>query len=147
MMSEAVNRRGLGERISAVLQGVHNNYDIDIFVKLIAAVAKLANVDMNRPGSSATLAIIVTVVVSFVSAWVLAAATVVVWHAFGGSFLLTAVGTGAVLWAGFTAARFITHDAFEGRPTSLTVLNIAHELVTVLVMALIIGVWPPAGTI
>ena len=64
-----------------------------------------------------------------------------------GSFLLTAVGTGAVLWAGFTAARFITHDAFEGRPTSLTVLNIAHELVTVLVMALIIGVWPPAGTV
>ncbi len=109
--------------------------------------AKLANVDMNRPGSSATLAIIVTVVVSFVSAWVLAAATVVAWHAFGGSFLLTAVGTGAVLWAGFTAARFITHDAFEGRPTSLTVLNIAHELVTVLVMALIIGVWPPAGTV
>ena len=51
------------------------------------------------------------------------------------------------LWAGFTAARFITHDAFEGRPTSLTVLNIAHELVTVLIMALIIGVWPPAGTV
>jgi hypothetical protein len=51
------------------------------------------------------------------------------------------------LWAGFTAARFITHDAFEGRPTSLTVLNIGHELVTVLIMALIIGVWPPAGTV
>jgi len=43
--------------------------------------------------------------------------------------------------------RFITHDAFEGRPSSLTVLNIAHELVTVVVMALIIGVWPPAGTV
>ena len=53
----------------------------------------------------------------------------------------------STLWAGFTAARFITHDAFEGRPTSLTVLNIAHELVTVLIMALIIGVWPPAGTV
>ena len=49
--------------------------------------------------------------------------------------------------AGFTAARFITHDAFEGRPTSLTVLNIAHELVTLVVMAIIIGVWPPAGTV
>ena len=53
----------------------------------------------------------------------------------------------SILWAGFTAARFITHDAFEGRPTSLTVMNIAHELVTVLIMALIIGVWPPAGTV
>ena len=46
--------------------------------------------------------------------------------------------------AGFTASRFITHDAFEGRPAALTVMNIAHELVTVLVMAVIIGVWPPA---
>jgi shikimate 5-dehydrogenase len=47
--------------------------------------------------------------------------------------------------AGFIAARFITHDAFDRRPRGLTILNIAHELVTVLVMALIIGVWPPAG--
>ncbi|EIT70663.1 alanyl-tRNA synthetase [Hydrocarboniphaga effusa AP103] len=47
---------GMGlERISAVLQGVHNNYDIDIFVALIAAVAKLANVD---PKSSASLKVI-----------------------------------------------------------------------------------------
>ena len=52
--------------------------------------------------------------------------------------------TGVLLWAGFTAARFITHDAFEGRPSALTIMNIAHELVTVVVMALIIGVWPPA---
>jgi hypothetical protein len=27
------------------------------------------------------------------------------------------------------------------------VLTIGHELVTVLVMSLIIGVWPPAGTV
>ena len=44
--------------------------------------------------------------------------------------------------AGFTAARFVTHDQFDKRPWQLTVLNVAHELVTVLVMALIIGVWP-----
>ena len=60
-----------------------------------------------------------------------------------GRALLTAL----ILWAGLTAARFITHDAFEGRPWSLTVLNIAHELVTIVVMAIIIGVWPPAGTV
>jgi len=27
------------------------------------------------------------------------------------------------------------------------VLNIAHELVLIVVMSLIIGVWPPAGTV
>ncbi len=34
---------GMGlERLAAVLQGVHNNYDIDLFQHLIAAIAKLA---------------------------------------------------------------------------------------------------------
>ncbi|WP_243076069.1 DUF1761 domain-containing protein [Microbacterium sp. SS28] len=109
--------------------------------------AALAKVDMNRPGASAVIPIIVTVVVSFVTAWVLAGASAIAWHFYGGSWLWGAVITAATLWAGFTAARFITHDAFEGRPTALTTMNIAHELVTVLVMALIIGVWPPAGTV
>ena len=35
---------GMGlERISAVMQNVHNNYDIDLFQNLVKAVAKLAN--------------------------------------------------------------------------------------------------------
>ncbi|GAA1058503.1 hypothetical protein GCM10017608_25820 [Agromyces luteolus] len=109
--------------------------------------SKLANVDMDRPGSSAVGPIIVTVLVSFVTAWVLAGATTIAWHFYGGSYLLAALFTAIILWAGLTAARFITHDAFEGRPSSLTILNIAHELVTLVVMGLIIGVWPPAGTV
>ncbi len=109
--------------------------------------AKLANVDMDRPGASAALPIIITVIVSFVTAWVLAGATSISWHFYDSGYMLNALGTAVILWAGFTAARFITHDVFEGRPSSLTVLNIAHELVTLLVMALIIGVWPPAGTV
>ena len=103
---------------------------------------KLAKVNPNE--GSAVGPIVVTVLVSFVSAWVLAAATTVTYAFQGGSFLGIAFLTAIVLWAGFTAARFITHDAFERRPSSLTILNIAHELVTVLVMALIIGLLPPA---
>lgn len=106
--------------------------------------SKLANVDMDRPGSSATMAIITTVIVSFATAWVLAGASAIAWHFYDGSFFWAAVVTGVLLWAGFTAARFITHDAFEGRPTSLTTMNIGHELVTIVIMAIIIGVWPPA---
>ena len=109
--------------------------------------AKLANVDMNRPGASAVIPIVVTLIVSFVTAWVLAGAAAIAWHFYGGSWLWGAIVTAATLWAGFTAARFITHDAFEGRPTALTTMNIAHELVTVLLMAVVIGVWPPAGTV
>lgn len=105
--------------------------------------AKLANVDMDKPGN-ATWAIITTVIVSFITAWVLAGAVSIAWHFYEGSYFWASVVTAVALWAGFTAARLITHDAFEGRSTKLTTLNIAHELVTILVMAIIIGVWPPA---
>ncbi len=105
--------------------------------------SKLAKVDMDKPASAAVMPIITTVLVSFITAWVLAGATSIAWHFYGGSYFVSAVVTSVALWAGFTAARFITHDAFEGRPTNLTLMNIAHELVTVLVMAIIIGVWPP----
>lgn len=111
--------------------------------------ARLAKVDMNadKTALQAWMPIIVTVFVSFVSAWVLAGAANIAWHFYGGGYLLAALGTAVILWAGFTAARFITHDQFEGRASSLTVLNIAHELVTFVVMAVILGVWPPAGTV
>ena len=102
---------------------------------------------MDRPGSSAVGPIVVTVLVSFVTAWVLAGASTIAWHFYEGSYMVAALLTAIILWAGLTAARFITHDAFEGRPSSLTVLNIAHELVTLVIMGLIIGVWPPAGTV
>src|SRR4051794_10571386 len=106
---------------------------------------RLAGVEPDGRASSALWPIIMTVLVSFVTAWVLSGATYLSWHFYGGSYLLNAIYTAVILWAGFTAARFITHDAFDKRPSGLTVLNIAHELVTVVVMAIIIGVWPPAG--
>ncbi len=106
---------------------------------------RVAKVDMED--RNAVIPIITTLIVSFISAWVLAMATQVAWTALGGSYLLVALLAGVLLWAGFTAARFITHDAFEGRPAGLTILNIAHELVALVIMAIIIGVWPPAGTV
>lgn len=96
-----------------------------------------------NPGEakSAVAPILTTLVVSFISAWVLAGATFLAFEFYGGSYLVNALLTALILWGGFTAARFITHDAFEGRPAGLTILNCAHELVTFLVMALIIGLF------
>lgn len=106
---------------------------------------RLAKVERVGGAGTALWPIVTTVIVSFLTAWVLAGATALAWHFYHGSFFWAAIVTAVALWAGFTAARFITHDAFEGRPTSLTTLNIAHELVTVVVMAVILGVWPPIG--
>lgn len=87
----------------------------------------------------AALPLIITFVVSFLTAAVLAGSAALAQHFYEGNFLLNAVLTSVILWIGFTAARMITHDLFDRRPSSLTVLNLAHELVTVLVMGLIIG--------
>ena len=103
---------------------------------------KTAGVTPSGNSKDAIWPIIITLLVSFVTAWVLAGAAFIAWDFYGGSFLVNAIVTAIVLWAGFTAARFITHDAFDGRPSGLTVLNIAHEFVTLVIMALIIGVWP-----
>ncbi|MGO4690697.1 DUF1761 domain-containing protein [Glaciibacter sp. 2TAF33] len=89
----------------------------------------------------AALPLIVTVVVSLITAWVLAGSAAIAQNFYHGSFLANTLLTALILWGGFTAARMITHDAFDRRPSGLTVLNIAHELVTLLIMALIIGLF------
>lgn len=86
--------------------------------------------------------IVITIVVSFLTAYVLAHVTFLSHRFFGNSLLQDALSTAFWLWLGFTAARIITHDAFEGRPRRLTGLNLLHELVTFMVMALIIGLMP-----
>jgi hypothetical protein len=103
---------------------------------------RMADITPSGKASDAVRPIIITVIVSFITSWVLAGAAYISWDFYGGSFLVNTLVTALILWAGFTAARFITHDAFDGRPTGLTVLNVAHELVTIVIMAVIIGVWP-----
>jgi len=82
-------------------------------------------------------------VASLVTAYVLAHVTFLANKFFGNSFMSDALQTAVWLWLGFTAARVYVHDTFEGRRKKLTLLTSAHELVTVLVMALIIGAMKP----
>ena len=103
---------------------------------------KAAGITPSGDSKDAIRPIAVTLVVSFITAWVLAGAAFISWDFYGGSFFVNSLLTAIILWAGFTAARFITHDAFDGRPAGLTVLNVAHEFVTIVIMAIIIGVWP-----
>ncbi|WP_028272671.1 DUF1761 domain-containing protein [Arthrobacter sp. UNC362MFTsu5.1] len=102
---------------------------------------RVAKVSPSGEAKDAVKPILITLVVSFVSALVLAGSAAISQHFYGGNFLANTLITAVILWAGFTAARFITHDAFEGRPAGLTILNCAHELVTLVVMGLIIGLF------
>lgn len=100
-----------------------------------------------QTSAQAVIPIIVSIALSFLLAWVLAGSVAIAWHFYGGSYFSSALITALTLWAGFTAGRIITHEVFMGRPSQLTILNISYELVLVVVMSVVIGAWPPAGTV
>lgn len=100
---------------------------------------KLAKVNMNKKGPAMWVPLAVTAVVSLITAYVLAHVAYLSNQFFGNSFLMDSLSTAFWLWLGLTGARFVTHDAFEGRPWKLTAINVSHELVTLLVMGAIVG--------
>ena len=100
---------------------------------------KLTNMNDKKAKEGSTKAIGLTIVVSLVTAYVLAHATYLSNSFFANSFLQDALTTAFWMWLGFVAARIITHDAFEQRPTELTVMNVVHEFVTLMAMGLVIG--------
>ncbi len=102
---------------------------------------KLSGITEEQIAKSPVPAYIATIISSFVTALVLAGAASISQGFYGGNSLVNALLTALILFAGFTAARFITHDAFDRRPWSLTLLNLGYELITLVVMALIIGLF------
>jgi hypothetical protein len=97
--------------------------------------AKLSKAKMA--GSPAVY--VLTLVASLFTAFILAHVTFLSNSFYKDSFMQDALTTAFWLWLGFTAARILVHDLFEGRDKKLFAINAAHELVTVMVMAAIIG--------
>lgn len=103
--------------------------------------SKLAKVDLSKVPKASEMVWLMgsTFVASLLTAYVLAHVTYLSNQFFQHDFLQDALATGFWLWLGFVATRIYVHDAFEGRRKKLTVLNAAHELVTIMVMAYVIG--------
>lgn len=100
---------------------------------------KLARIDTSKNRGSIARPMIISFIVCLITAYVLAHVAYIANQFFHHSFLHDSIVTALWLWLGLTAARFVTHDAFEGRPAMLTVLNTGCELVTLVVMGLLIG--------
>lgn len=100
---------------------------------------KLTNIDEKKMGQGVAKSMVITIVASFLTAYVLAHVSFLSHKFFGNSFIWDAMSTAFWLWLGLTAARLVVHDVFEHRPTALTVLNVAHEFVTLMVMGAVIG--------
>lgn len=102
---------------------------------------KLARIDMKKDGGSVWKPITISLVVSLITAYVLAHVAFLSNKFFGHSFLQDALTTAFWLWLGLTAARIVTHDVFEGRPAKLTAITLGNEFATIMLMGLVIGLF------
>jgi len=59
----------------------------------------------------------------------------------GNSSLTTALLTGFVTWAAFSATTLITHNAFEQKPGKLTAINTGYQLILFMAVAFILGIF------
>lgn len=91
------------------------------------------------------LAYPIVIVASFLTAWALAGAAYLAYKFYEGSFLLSALVTGWILWLSFTVARMLVHDVFDTRSLKVTALSALNDFLTITAMAFIIGIWPPSG--
>lgn len=100
---------------------------------------KLAKLTDKQMREGSLFALVIVFLSSVVMALVLAYFTYLLHWFYGNSFLQDALVTGAWVWVGFQGLRIFMYDQFEQRRKKLTAINAGNELVTIMVMALIIG--------
>jgi len=93
----------------------------------------------NKVERNLNTSLIVAFLMSLLLAYILAHVTYVAYQFFGGSYMKNAFGTAFWLWLGVAFSRTLVHDTFEGRPYKLTAINTGNMLVTMMVMALVLG--------
>src|SRR5581483_5166234 len=84
-------------------------------------------------------ALVLSLVFSFLTAYVLAHVTYLSNNFFHDSFMKDALQTAFWIWLGFFAATTVRQNAFEQRPMKLTLINAGNQLATLMVMGYIIG--------
>lgn len=115
-------------------------YAKPVFGKTWMSMVKL---DEKKVSGKAPVALTIAFVLALIMAYILAHVTFLSNHFFGNSFLQDAVTTAFWLWLGIAFVAVVTHDTFEQRRRKLTVMTVANVLVTMVVMAVIIGLMPP----
>lgn len=101
--------------------------------------AELTKIDLKK--SSTPLALISAALSALVMA-VGIAIGMFVWQEFSGdSFMASAIKVGAFAWLGFQALRMFQRARFNQEPGEATVIHLANEFVTVLAIAVIVGLF------
>lgn len=77
---------------------------------------------------------------SFVMAYVLAHVTYLANYFFMNTYIQDAMTTAFWMWIGFQALRFFMHDQFNQRRKKESLIHIANDLATIMVMGWVIGI-------
>lgn len=101
--------------------------------------AKLAKLDDKTMAKGAGRALSIALLMSFLTAFVLAHVAVLSKEFFGTSELSAALNSAFWLWLGISTTTVVVHDVFEHRPARLTFLTIGNQFFTLMAMGLIIG--------
>ncbi|WP_454792562.1 DUF1761 domain-containing protein [Mycolicibacterium lutetiense] len=92
--------------------------------------------DSERVGKRAFAILLLSLLVTAIA---LTAACSITFGFFGSDSLWLALAVGVAAWLGFSLSTLVQHNAFELKPTQLTVINSAYQLVLFVGMTLAIG--------
>lgn len=100
---------------------------------------KLAKLDLKKEKKEMPKAMVIMVVMSLLTAFVLAHVTYMAFTFFDYSYISSAITTSFWMWLGFVFTGTVMMGAFEQRPNRLTAINLGNSLVTFIAMGLAIG--------
>jgi hypothetical protein len=106
------------------------------FVGVWRELTRVTVEDSKRAGKRPFVVLLASILVT---ALALAAACSIASGFFGSDSLWLDLATGLATWLGFSVTTLVQHNAFEQKPTRLTVINSAYQLVLFLGMALAVG--------
>jgi hypothetical protein len=104
---------------------------------------KLAGLTEGQLKKGGMMPMVWAFVLSLLTAYVLAHVTFLANHFYQHSFLQDALSTAFWVWLGFVVTRIMVHNLFELRPGKLNALALGNEFITIMLMALIIGLLQP----
>lgn len=103
----------------------------------------LVKLDESRAKKEAPVAIAGAFVLAIMTAYILAHVTYISGVFFNVSYMESAFNTAFWLWLGISATTILTHGLFEQRRKKLMIMTVAHQLVTYMVMAAVLGLFKP----
>lgn len=109
-----------------------------LFVKTWRKLTGVSEVASKNAGKTPMLILLVS---NFITSVAMAVAINISEVFFADKSIFAALLVGFVLWLAFSATTLIQHNTFEQKPPKLTWINILYQLVLLVSMALVFGIF------